>query len=218
MKKALFIIFLGLSTLAEAQETKEPRTLFGNTPPKQWGVVLSPSLQGAQIYGEPALFTQIGAGLVLNQAWTIGGFVGTTPLELFPSNMQGQFGVPTDFSFHTFGGFLSYSLQSHRLLHFSFPLALGVIETDMDDRDSDELDAIPEVEGDDFRMFIEPGLNLELNIHKYVRTFAGVSYRFHTGSLYQQGAVPATGDYLLVNAGLRVGVFDIGALGKELRK
>lgn len=217
MKKAIVIIFLGLSTFAEAQETKEPRTLFGNTPPKQWGVVLSPSLQGAQIFGEPALFTQIGAGLVLNQAWTIGGFVGTTPFELFPVNRQGPFGIPTDFSFYTYGGFLSYSLQSHRLLHFSFPLALGVIETDMDNRDWNELDAIPSVDGDDYRLFVEPGLNLELNIHKYVRAFAGVSYRFHTVSLYQEGDVPATGDYLLVNAGLRVGVFDIGALAKELR-
>lgn len=214
MKKLMTLVFVCISALAQAQDVNDPKTLFGNNPLKQWGLVLNPSIQGAEVYGEPTLFTQVGLGLVINQRWTVGGFLGSTPFEIYPAGLQGQFNVPTDFSLYTYGGFLSYSLQPNRLIHLSFPLAMGVIETDMDERDWDGPDAFDGVEGDDYRIFVEPGLNVELNVHKYVRFFTGMSYRFHGGSLYRFGGVPRTGDYFLVNAGLRIGVLDIAALGK----
>lgn len=212
MKKVMMAAFLFLALGANAQDGTQ--TLMGNGGPKSWGVMVSPGLQVGSVYGETAVFTQLKAGVVLNGNWTIGGFGGVTPMELYPAGLQAQFAVPTDFRLHTAGAFAEYRVKPNRLLHLAFPLAVGGLGVDMDDRDWDGLDF--DDEGEDYRLFVEPGVQLELNLHKFARLYAGVSYRLHGGSFYSEGvAVPATGDYLLVNAGLKVGFFDVGDLRRK---
>lgn len=212
--KPIFLLFACLATFTTQAQT-ETQTLFGKGSVKNWGVMISPSLQTASIYGETALFTQMKAGVVLNGNWTLGAFSGVTPLELYPAGLQAQFARPTDFRLYTGGGFVEYRVQPTKLLHLAFPLAIGGIMNDMDDRDWNggfDLDD----DGEDYRLFVEPGVNLELNLHKYARLYAGLSYRFHGNSLYTEGlAVPATGDFLLVNAGLKLGIFDFKDIKKK---
>ncbi len=210
----IFFLFITIATFS-AQAQSETQTLLGKGKLNSWGVIISPSLQAASIYGETALFTQMKAGVVLNDNWTIGGFGGVTPLELYPVGLQSQFAIPTDFRLYTSGGFIEYRLQPTQLLHFAFPLSVGGILNDMDSRDwNGGLDL--DDDGEDFRIFVEPGVNLELNLHKYARLYAGMSYRFHGGSIYSEGlAVPFTGDYLLINAGLKFGVFNFKDIKKK---
>lgn len=206
MKRILFLL-LAIATFS-AQAQSETQTLLGKGGPKSWGVMLSPSLQTASIYGETALFLQMKGGVVINGNWTLGAFGGVTPFELYPASLQPRFAQPTDFRLYTGGGFAEYRIQPTKLLHLAFPLAVGGIVNDMDDRDwSNGIDF--DDDGEDFRLFVEPGVNLELNLHKYARLYAGLSYRFHGNSVYNEGlAVPATGDYLLVNGGIKLGIFD----------
>lgn len=207
MQRILFFLLLSIATLS-AQAQSETQTLLGKGSIKSWGLMISPTFQTASIYGETALFSQMKVGAVLNGNWTIGAFSGVTPLEIYPAGLQNQFALPTDFRLYTGGGFVEYRVQPTKLLHLAFPLAVGGILNDMDDRDWNggfERDD----DGEDYRLFVEPGLNLELNLHKFARLYAGLSYRFHGNSLYSAGpVVPATGDYLLVNAGLKLGIFD----------
>lgn len=213
MKKVMIVAAMLLSLGAHAQS--DTKTLFGNGGPKSWGLMVSPGLQVGSVYGETALFTQLKAGVVLNGNWTLGGFGAVTPFELYPAGLQSQFSVPTDFRLHTAGAFVEYRVKPSNLLHLAFPLSVGGLMNDMDDRDWDGIGI--DDEGEDFRLLVEPGVQLELNLHKFVRLYTGVSYRFHGGSFYSEGlAVPATGDYLLVNAGLKVGFFDVADLkGKK---
>lgn len=212
--KRIFFLLLALSTFSVQAQT-ETKTLLGKGSVKSWGVMISPSIQTANIYGETTLFTQMKAGAVLNGNWTFGAFSGVTPLEIYPAGLQAQFARPTDFRLYTGGAFVEYRVQPTQLLHLAFPLAIGGIMTDMDDRDWNggfDMDD----DGEDYRLFVEPGLNLELNLHKYARLYAGLSYRFHGNSIYNEGlAVPATGDYLLVNAGLKLGIFDFKDIKKK---
>lgn len=212
MKKFILAYMLLLSFGVSAQN--ETQTLFNGGSLKSWGLMVSPGLQTTQILNEQAVFGQFKAGLVLNESWTIGGLVGATLYELYPTAIQAQFNVPTDFSFYTYGGFVEYRIRPNRLLHLAFPVALGVYETDMDDRDFGGPDFYDNY-GDDYRMFIEPGVNLELNLHKYARLYAGVSYRAMGGAFYRDAQVPVPGNQFLVNAGLKFGVFDMASLKKK---
>lgn len=207
MQRILFFLLLSIATFS-AHAQSETQTLLGKGKVNSWGVMISPSLQTASIYGETALFTQMKAGVVVNGNWTIGAFSGVTPVELFPAGLQSQFARPTDFRLYTGGGFVEYRVQPTKLLHLAFPLAVGGIMNDMDDRDWNGGFDLND-DGEDYRLFVEPGVNLELNLHKYARLYAGLSYRFHGNSIYTEGlAVPATGDYLLVNGGIKLGIFD----------
>lgn len=212
MKKFILACMLLLSFGVNAQN--ETQTLFNGGSLKSWGLMVSPGLQTTQILNEQAVFGQFKAGLVLNESWTIGGLVGATLYELYPTAIQAQFNMPTDFSFYTYGGFVEYRVRPNRLLHVAFPLALGVYETDMDDRDFGGPD-FDDSYGDDYRMFIEPGINLELNLHKYARLYAGVSYRAMGGAFYRDAQVPVPSNQFLVNAGLKFGVFDMASLKKK---
>lgn len=217
MKKLILAAFLLLHIGVNAQN--ETQTLFNGGRLKSWGLMVSPGLQTTQILNEQAVFGQFKAGLVLNESWTIGGLVGATLYDIYPNAMQAQFNVPTDFSFYTYGGFVEYRVRPNRLLHVAFPLALGVYETDMDDRDfgGPDFDG-PDFDnsyGDDYRMFIEPGINLELNLHKYARLYAGVSYRAMGGPIYRDAQVPVPSNQFLVNAGLKFGVFNMASLKKK---
>ncbi len=196
------------------QAQNETQTLLGNGKLKSWGLMVSPGLQVGSVYGETALFTQLKAGVVLNGNWTLGGFAGATPLEIYPSPRINRGGLPMEFNLYTSGAFVEYRFKPSRLLHMAIPLAIGGVVNDMDDHTDwnfrDQALTYYYDGGEDVRLFVEPGLNVEMNLHKFARLYAGVSYRMHGGKLYSEGlAVPATGDYLLVNAGLKLGFFDV---------
>jgi hypothetical protein len=213
MQRILFLL-LAIATFS-AQAQSETQTLLGKGKLNSWGLMISPSLQTANVYGETALFTQMKVGAVLNGNWTIGAFSGVNPLELYPAGLQAQFARPTDFRLYTGGGFVEYRVQPTKLLHLAFPLAIGGVLNDMDDRDwNGNVDLNDD--GEDYRIFVEPGVNLELNLHKYARLYTGLSYRFHGNSVYSEGlSVPFTGDYLLINAGLKFGIFDFKDIKKK---
>lgn len=205
MKKLILAAFLLLHTGVNAQN--ETQTLFNGGSIKSWGLMVSPGLQTTQILNEQAVFGQFKAGLVLNESWTIGGLVGATLYEIYPA--QNQLRMLAELSFYTYGGFVEYRVRPNRLLHVAFPLAIGVYETDMDGANGAGYD---DINGDDYRMFIEPGINLEFNLHKYARLYAGVSYRAMGGAFYRDAQVPVPGSQFLINAGLKFGVFNMAGL------
>lgn len=208
MKK--FILACGLLLPFGVNAQNETQTLFNGGSIKSWGLMVSPGLQTTQILNEQAVFGQFKAGLVLNESWTIGGLVGATLYEIYPA--QNQLRMLAELSFYTYGGFVEYRVRPNRLLHVAFPLAIGVYETDMDGANGSGYD---DSYGNDYRLFIEPGINLELNLHKYARLFAGVSYRAMGGAFYRDAQVPVPGSQFLINAGLKFGVFNMAGLKKK---
>ena len=204
MKKLALVAALVSSTLTYAQE--EPRTLLGSNNVSSWGVIVGGGMQNTQLFNESVWFANVRAGVVLNQSWTIGGLFGQSLNYISPN--YNSIGVPVyeDFEFKHYGAFVEYRIKPNNLVHLAFPLNLGVFEADFDSQDvvfTDWRDA------ERFSFFVEPGVNLELNLHKYVRLHTGVSYRFLVSELYTEGLnMPNTNDHFLWNFGVKFGIFD----------
>ena len=211
MKTFLFALamLMGLNVSAQENPGTQTKTLFGSKSNAQWGFMLSPGLQTASIYSEQATFGQLRAGLVLNDSWTFGVLGAASLYEVYPVTVQDNFAPAVDMSFYNYGAFAEYRLKPHNLIHLSFPLSFGISETDLDERDWSGDDFFYDDLGDDYRLFIEPGVNAELNLHKYARVYAGLSYRFHGNNLVSNSLVPELEDYMLINAGVKVGIFNI---------
>ncbi|MGF1532089.1 MAG: hypothetical protein ACFCUI_00170 [Bernardetiaceae bacterium] len=77
------------------------------------------------------------------------------------------------------GAMVEYTWKPDQLLHLTFPLLIGVGEVEMDG------DGPPVLLGSSSFMTVEPAALLELNIHKYVRFNAGLSYRWISNMDYR---------------------------------
>jgi hypothetical protein len=205
MKKIILALSMLFSSTAFAQSETEAKTLIGSDGPESWGFMIGTGLQAAQVYGENTFFSQFKAGVVLNEAWTFGALAGFSLNEIRPTtlNLNNE-----ELDFHIYGAFAEYRLKPNSLLHIAFPLNLGVFETDIDDFDySENANDWDDYNAEEYQFFVEPGVNLELNLHKYVRIYTGASYRIQTGSIYNRGVTPAAENQLLWNIGLKVGIF-----------
>jgi hypothetical protein len=87
-----------------------------------------------------------------------------------------------------YGGLLlEYTLFPQSVVHLSFPVIIGaggttyVSDKEYMEWDDDEWDTSHEVLDTDAFFVIEPGVNAEVNILRFMRLHAGVSYRYTRG-------------------------------------
>jgi hypothetical protein len=87
-----------------------------------------------------------------------------------------------------YGGLLlAYTLFPQSVVHLTFPVIIGaggatyVTEKEYLEWDDDEWDTSHEVLDTDVFFVIEPAVNAEVNILKFMRLHAGVSYRYTGG-------------------------------------
>jgi len=207
MKKVIFTLSMLFSITVFAQT--EAKTLIGTDGPESWGFMVGTGLQTAQVYGENTWFSQFKAGVVINEAWTFGALVGFSLNEIRPATLQLNNEL-NELDFHMYGAFIEYRIKPNSLVHLSFPLNLGVFGTDVDDFNySQNTVDWEDYNAEDYQFFVEPGINIELNLHKYVRIYTGASYRIQAGSIYSEGITPAAENQLLWNIGMKVGLFKI---------
>ena len=184
MKKLhVFISFL-LAAQAQLHAQTEPKTLINGNNLKSWGLFVSPQLQSTQILGEQTLLAQMRVGLILNHKWIIGASVGhsvfnTAPvIANVPLTQEGM-------SFQHAGGFLSYSLFHDKAVHLNFPIDFGVVETEVENQYFSPWGGGQ----DDFEyvnFFLEPGMNVEVNLNSYIKLYGGASYRFNDATIFPQ--------------------------------
>ncbi|MGY6559391.1 MAG: hypothetical protein ACXIT9_08920 [Nitritalea sp.] len=201
MKKvsSLLLLFF-LHTLVFAQEA--PKTLFSGKPDGQsLGFMVAPGLQLTQLANEGSLFFTIQGGLVLQDKFTIGAFYGQLLNDPRPLPALQDLSSRAHLDSWQAGGYFSYTWQANRLVHVNFPLYLGVMEVEIDDAGR----------GFDFpestTLFFEPGAQLELNLHRFARLYAGVGYRIMGSTIEQAPGVPAAGNALTFSIGLKMGLF-----------
>jgi hypothetical protein len=114
------------------------------------------------------------------------------------------------------GGFVEYSLWSDQLIHLTIPLFIGGGELSLDNRGDDNQQDWYSSYGDDYFFVVEPGLQAELNLYKYVRFHLGAGYRIVNGIDYNEtsdtenlnlGNSDISG--FTLSAGLEIGLFKI---------
>ena len=100
--------------------------------------------------------------------------------------------------------------MANKVFHLSFPLAIGRIQ-EQSRPDNDYYSSSMPQPGRGFRndrrgdnaLGVQPGINLEVNLFKYVKVFGGANYRLAFGEEKTPGMSRAAG-----TIGVKVGVFD----------
>lgn len=163
----------------ESKDVSETKTLFkgGSSPKiKSFGLSFSPIVQFGQLGPQQGGIL----ALHLNNKWEIGASVLGSMRhrnEFYSNDLRQNFSALS----------LAYTPNANKLVHLSFPLMIGVIRY----QDETMLATMPGPGGrfDNFywrngrnAFGIQPGINAELNVHKYIRLFAGANYRLAIGN------------------------------------
>jgi hypothetical protein len=188
MKKVFILLFaITIVFSAKSQEdSSSVKTVLGTV--DDYGGFMSPVVKFGKINQDQAFMIGCHGGLMLNHKLTIGNAI---YVQSSNSYFDGQDynGVDTTLSVHmSYGGlFVRYDLMYKFPVHLSVPVALGFGNTTVKYKRADwygleteedwENQLMPHfVESSTF-LFIEPGLNAEINLTRYIQLSLGVSYR-----------------------------------------
>ncbi len=177
MKKSFLFFFCSVVALWVQAQDDTPKTLLGNSPKiPPLGVVVVPSVQLTDMGGATTALFNLRGGLTLGKKVTLGAFYTQSMNDPVPDNELIP-GIHLDYV--AGGAMVEYTWKPDQLLHLTFPLLIGVGEVEMDG------DGPPVLLGSSSFMTVEPAALLELNIHKYVRFNAGLSYRWISNMDYR---------------------------------
>jgi hypothetical protein len=226
MKKTILLtITFGLISVAKCYTQDSTKTLF-HVPKVQYiGVYVAPEFQYGQIKSQ---FTSLGgfSGMVLlNNKFGIGAEMEQTMDRSFsPSGIK-----PLVLNANVGGLKLEYVVMPQSAIHCSFNLMIGGGSARADsanhkyDRQrsmmgyhygydpygyySSDLKK-PNFTRSNF-MVIQPGVELEANLFKYVKLFAGANYRFTAKGNHSDALIPSnTLQGISANVGLKISLFD----------
>jgi hypothetical protein len=206
MKKAiLFVAAMLALTGLRAQDT--PETLFGkNISFSNIGIFVDPGFHATQLANKNTGYFLLRGGLVFGDKFTVGGFYGTQINDIRPDSFNNVLPPNAHIDSYMAGGFFEYTLYASKLVHFTFPLSLGVLEMEVDEegRNFDYEEAKT--------FFVEPGAQVEVNLHRFARLHAGLGYRMMGARIEESQGVPDAGNSLTFQVGLKMGVFSFKQL------
>ncbi len=183
------------------------------------GFYLVPEYQYGRLAGQ---FTSMGGGsamVVLNKSISVGlsgysTFHNFTPSEISTNHdlqLRTQFG----------GAKIEYTLNPNNAIHFSFPLLIGGGRASIDSagrgRGHDNRGPFTRYggpPGNQVSFFlVQPGVNIEANLLRFVKVFTGVSYRIVSGGESRSSTNLLPGPPYLgqlqgisFNAGIKIGL------------
>jgi hypothetical protein len=186
----------------QVQAQNDTKTLFdGASELESWGVVLAPELSSVQIFDQNVAFGEIALGVMLNNKWYIGGYYGESmnnigaPQEMLPA--------VSELEFQSYGMRIEYTVAADKLVHFSFPLNIGVFY-------AEEVVSSSIAYNEASYFAVMPGAQLELNVSKYIRVFGGARYRILVNEIENDPVIRDVDTGVSLHAGLRIGLFERG--------
>ncbi len=209
MKRILFAIvatMLILPAMAqeEEKESSEIDFLFKKHEVRFTGAYMSPEMKFSKVNGDNALF--IGGHLAANFNRKMSyGFAA------YVNVLKNEFSVDPDMTLRTgfgyVGMFNEYVMYSERKVHLTFPMVIGVGGVTVWDKNEDLVEGEEWNDVETSAAFVfEPGINVEVNLTKFMRFTAGASYR-----LVRKSDLVHLSDKDLscfaVNAGFRFGFY-----------
>lgn len=197
------------------------KTLFSSFQLKTLGLYLAPEASYGQYASE---YTSLNGGslmLLLNNKWALGINGQSSQRNSFTPTTLNANGA-LQMNIQNAGLRVEYTINPHKVIHFSFPITLGVGRVSVD-----SINALRNVfdshgrshrygfrNNDNVTTFghIQPGINIEVNIFKYGKVFFGGSYRIATNTSTNAIApyTLTTGQLsgLNINVGAKLGLFN----------
>lgn len=214
MKKIFTILLLALFvqvSFAQEEETKEKRgsdinTIFSETNLKFTGGFIGPEFKVSNTYDDYGLLVGGRIGAILNDNFLIGiGGYGLTTKSTFPVPNTPDTTVRMSMGY---GGLaMEYTLFSKKAIHFSIPVMVGAGGYSFYDTDYDYWYDYNEVDNS-AAFIVEPGINIELNLVKFIRFSTGVSYRLVYGTNFDVVDITDKDlSNLSFNASIKFGLF-----------
>jgi hypothetical protein len=205
----LFIGFqsLGQETLIKIRKdtSSQMKTLLKPQKLKSFGV----SLQSQMLFGKGGPEHGMGLQVHLNNKLSLG-------IASFNSNPRND--DPNRFADEPRRRFNALTLEAtplaNKVFHLSFPLAIGRIQEEAPliyypaypgtiYQPNPYRQAYDRFNNGPHALGVQPGINVEVNLFKYVKVFGGANYRFAFGEEKTEGMSKAAG-----TIGVKVGVFD----------
>lgn len=198
---------LGQETLIKIKKdtTSQMKTLFKPQKLKSFGI----SFQSQILFGKGGPERGVGLQVHLNNKLSLGvASFNSMPRRNDPNGMmtldnRQRFNALT----------IEATPMANKVFHLSFPLSIGRIQEDfsanMYPQSLYSSYIMPQpIRHNRFQygpkvLGVQPGINLEVNLFKYVKLFGGANYRFAFGEEKTPGMSRGTG-----TLGVKVGVFD----------
>ena len=201
--------------IGSAQAQAETRTLIGDGKLKSWGILVNPQVQYVEVLGEPAFFTQVKTGFIFNQNWVVGVNLGQSFNDIPRLN---DFTMMTDYlEFNQGGMYLEYRLFPHKLVHVSIPINGGILQTESEQENWGCFGTYKDVRIYT-NFYFESGLNIELNVAKFMKFQIGASYRFNDAMIAPKNSGFKINHHPMFNAGITIGLEDLPKAAKQVKQ
>jgi len=121
-----------------------------------------------------------------------------------------------------------YTVRGNKALHLTFPLIIGLASTTADsagmlygrNRLHNQMNDMTNAPKRSFEtrskyMFVIPGVQLEANVFRFMKVYAGISYRLAWKDAMPNQLANSTVEGLSANAGIKLGIFDVATHTKK---
>jgi hypothetical protein len=180
------VVFSQTSDTTANKQNEDINTLFGGKDKLVNGWFIGPSVTYSQFDQRDVWLVGLSVGWVIDHNFTIGlsGNTFSNKNQLFYDHITDTTGAYLEGGYG--GLLLEYTLFPKSIVHVTFPLIIGggcasyVAENEAyDDGEGDwDWDTDHKTLDSDHYFVIEPGVKMEINICKFMRFDAGVTYRY----------------------------------------
>jgi hypothetical protein len=169
--------------LPPVNDSQEIQTIFSN--PVKLGWWVSPEFSYTQFDGRDVYLAGFSGGIIMNHSFSM-GFTG---FGITNSGSLEYRGIPDTSDLYLFGGYgglkLEYRIFPLNMINVAFPLLIGGSGLTYSSWDMNNWDENHHENGEpyfwDTNFVIEPGVTVGINLVKFMRLDAGVSYRYAPG-------------------------------------
>lgn len=196
----------------EAQDTM--RYLFGNAHIRNIGIYIAPQAEAIQLDGDWRAAATGSIGLRFNNRFGIG--VSCQRLIGDPGTFNSI--APLSARINSMAFRMEYTLMPNNMVHINIPLLFGRSRITADSINDINHFAFHEGRNNHgfyrdslsaHNFFIQPGAEIEINLCRFAKFFAGAQYRLVLAQSGDAAIQKSFSNGLNINAGIRAGLFNI---------
>lgn len=210
------------NTMVVSDTTK---TLFSKVKISTLGIYVAPEAQYSQMASEFTLLHGASLMAIVNKKFAVGATFTSNQRSFTPKEINANEAL--GLRYRSSGLRLEYSFSPHKLIHLSIPITLGFGHASVDsinavlrdyDHDRDGRSGRREFRNGSSFGYIQPALNLDVNVFKYGKCFIGAGYRINvyteenTSALVNLTNAQLSG--LTIQTGLKLGIFGVNVKRK----